>query len=123
MAIAKRIDEATSTVQDGLRTSLQQINAQLDQAEQENRRMFQLRGACPWVLQQLGRLGAGQIPLEEGEAVVAQALVTDMANGVKDVIQFGSMGNTEVHQTVALGGGASWSALQSFVGESLDHLG
>jgi hypothetical protein len=123
MAVGKRIVEATSSVQEDLRTALKKINAQLNQAEQDKTRVSPIIAGCPWVLEQLGRLGAGQLPLEDGEAIMAQALVTEMAHGVNDVIQFGSLSNREVTQTIALDGRVSWGALQNFVGESLEHLG
>lgn len=122
MAISKRIDAATLTVQKETAKALQEIQAQLDVAESENLKSMVIKGACPKFLRCLIRLGNGQQPIEGGEVIIAQALVSDMADGVNDMLQFGSMGGGELTQTIALGGKANWSDLQSFVGESLDHL-
>jgi hypothetical protein len=122
MAIGKQIDAATVMVQNETAKALKEILEQLDKAEKEKLKRIPIRGACPGILAMLARLGNGQVPIEDGEAVIAQALVKDMADGVINVIQFGAMGNGELTQTMALSGNANWSDLQSFVGESLDHL-
>ena len=122
MAIGKRIDAATLTVKKETAKALQSIHAQLAVAEGEKLKTMVLKGACPKVIRCLGRLGKGQLPIDDGEVMVAQALVTDMADGISDMLQFGSMANGELTQTIALNGSANWSDLQSFVAESLDHF-
>jgi hypothetical protein len=122
MAIGKRIDAATVTVQNETAKALKGILEHLDKAEKEKLKRIPIPGFCPHVLATTARLANGQLPIEDGEVVIAQALVKDMADGVNNVIQFGAMGNGELTQTIALSGNANWSDLQSFVGESLDHL-
>jgi hypothetical protein len=122
MAIGKRIDAATVTVQNETAKALKGILEHLDKAEKEKLKRIPIPGFCPHVLATTARLANGQLPIEDGEVVIAQALVKDMAEGVNNVIQFGAMGNGELTQTIALSGNANWSDLQSFVGESLDHL-
>lgn len=122
MAIGKRIDAATVTVQNETAKALKGIIEHLDKAEKEKLKRIPIPGFCPALLAALARLGNGLLPIEDGEVVIAQALVKDMAEGVNNVIQFGAMGNGELTQTIALSGNANWSDLQSFVGESLDHL-
>ena len=122
MAIGKRINAATVTVQNETAKALQGILEQLDKAEKEKLKRTRIPAGCPIVLATLGRLANGQLPIEDGEVVIAQALVKDMADGVNNVIQFGSMGNGELTQNMVLSGNANWSDLQSFIGESLDHL-
>ena len=122
MAIGKRIDAATVTVQKETAKALQGILEQLDKAEKEKLKRTRIRAICPGVLVGLERLANGLLPIEDGEVVIAQALVQDMAEGVNSMIQFGAMGNGELTQTIALSGNANWSDLQSFVTESLDHL-
>ena len=122
MAIGKRIDAATVTVQNETAKALKGILEHLDKAEKEKLKRIPIPAFCPAVLATLARLGNGLLPIEDGEVVIAQALVKDMAEGVNNVIQFGAMGNGELTQTIALSGNANWSDLQSFVGESLDHL-
>jgi hypothetical protein len=122
MAIGKRIDAATVTVQNETTKALKGIFEHLDKAEKEKLRAMRVPGRCPAVLEGLERLANGKIPIEDGEMVIAQALVKDMAEGVNNMIQFGAMGSGEVTQAIALSGDANWSDLQSFVGESLDHL-
>lgn len=122
MAIGKRIDAATVTVQNETAKALKGILEHLDKAEKEKLKRIPIPGFCPHVLATTARLANGQLPIEDGEVVIAQALVKDMADGVNNVIQFGAMGNGELTQTIALSGNANWSDLQSFVTESLDHL-
>lgn len=122
MAIGKRIDAATLTVQNETVKALQGILEHLDKAEREKLKKLPIPGFCPHVLATTARLANGQLPIEDGEVAIAQALVKDMADGVNNVIQFGPMGNGELTQTIALSGNANWSDLQSFVSESLDHL-
>ncbi len=122
MAIGKRINAATVTVQNETAKALQGILEQLDKAEKEKLKRTRIPAFCPAVLATLARLGNGLLPIEDGEVVIAQALVKDMAEGVSNVIQFGAMGSGEVTQAIALSGNANWSDLQSFIGESLDHL-
>ena len=122
MAIGKRIDVATVTVQNETAKALKGIIEHLDKAEKEKLKRIPIPCFCPAVLAALARLGNGLLPIEDGEVVIAQALVKDMAEGVNNVIQFGAMGNGELTQTIALSGNANWSDLQNFVGESLDHL-
>ena len=122
MAIGKRIDAATVTVQNETAKALKGILEHLDKAEKEKLKRIPIPGFCPHVLATTARLANGQLPIEDGEVVIAQALVKDMEDGVNNVIQFGAMGNGELTQTIRLSGNANWSDLQSFVGESLDHL-
>ncbi len=122
MAIGKRIDAATVTVQNETAKALKGILEHLDKAEKEKLKRIPIPGFCPHVLATTARLANGQLPIEDGEVVIAQALVKDMADGVNNVIQFGAMGSGELTQTIALSGNANWSDLQSFVTESLDHL-
>ena len=122
MAIGKRIDAATVTVQNETAKALKGILEHLDKAEKEKLKRIPIPGFCPHVLATTARLANGQLSIEDGEVVIAQALVKDMADGVNNVIQFGAMGNGELTQTTVLSGNANWSDLQSFVGESLDHL-
>ena len=122
MAIGKRIDAATVTVQNETAKALKGILEHLDKAEKEKLKRIPIPGFCPHVLATTARLANGQLSIEDGEVVIAQALVKDMADGVNNVIQFGAMGNGELTQTIALSGNANWSDLQSFVTESLDHL-
>lgn len=122
MAIGKRIDAATLMVQNETAKALQGILEHLDKAEREKLKKLPIPGFCPHVLATTARLANGQLPIEDGEVAIAQALVKDMADGVNNVIQFGAMGNGEVTQTIALSGNANWSDLQSFVSEGLDHL-
>ena len=122
MAIGKRIDAATVTVQNETAKALKGILEHLDKAEKEKLKRISIPGFCPHVLATTARLANGQLSIEDGEVVIAQALVKDMADGVNNVIQFGAMGNGELTQTIVLSGNANWSDLQSFVGESLEHL-
>lgn len=99
MSVSDRIQESTRRVEAMTLEALQSIQKALDDAERQNVRKVEIKGRCPRVLAALGRLGAGLIPMDQGEVAIAQALVLDVSNGVSEDLGFGRQANAELVQT------------------------
>jgi hypothetical protein len=123
MSVSDRIQESTRRVEAMTLEALRGIEKALDNAERQNLRVLELRGDCPRVLAALGRLGAGLIPMDQGEVAIAQALVLDVSNGVSEDLGFGHQADAKQISTqmVTVAERSTISAMQSAGRGAIDH--
>ena len=124
MSVSDRIQESTKRVEAMTLEALQSIQKALDDAERQNLRTVEIKGRrCPRVLATLSRLGAGLIPMDQGEVAIAQTLVLDGSNGVSEDLGYGRQADAEQisTQTIAVADRSTMSAMRSAVSGGLRH--